>query len=225
MADIMQADNSPKIKLRLTFSKTGRAVYISHLDLLRTFIRALRRAQIPVKYSEGFNPHARINFAMPLAVGASSDCELVDITLTHPIDVSDAMRRLAKTMPEGLCVKEAELVYGAFPDFKMARYIIEIENAAPVTEQLTRDIMEVFRRSEVLVEKQTKRKTIMVNILEHIYEFKITEYSGNILKVQTLLSAGSEFTLKPDLAVEGISSVCEGFDPVYMRIHRTEMLT
>ena len=65
----------------------------------------------------------------------------------------------------------------------------------------------------------------MVNILEHIYEFKIQSVNGNMLTVNTLLSAGSEFTLKPDLAVEGISSACEGFNPVYMRIHRTEMLT
>lgn len=225
MADIIHSDNRPNVKLRLTFSKTGRAVYISHLDLLRTFIRALRRAQIPVKYSEGFNPHARINFAMPLAVGASSDCELVDITLTDPIDVAEAVKSLGRVMPEGLCVKEAELVYGSFPEFKMARYTLEIENDTPVTELLTQDIMEVFRLMEVLVEKQTKRKTVMVNILEHIYEFKIQSVNGNMLTVNTLLSAGSEFTLKPDLAVEGISSACEGFNPVYMRIHRTEMLT
>lgn len=85
--------------------------------------------------------------------------------------------------------------------------------------------MEVFRLTEVLVEKQTKKKTTMVNILEHIYEFRIEKAEGNVMTVNAMLSAGNEFTLKPDLAVSGISSVCEKFNPVFMSIHRREMLT
>ncbi|MDD4689809.1 MAG: TIGR03936 family radical SAM-associated protein [Eubacteriales bacterium] len=217
--------NRPHVKLRVTFSKKGRAAYISHLDLLRTFIRALRRAQIPVKYSEGFNPHAQLTFALPLAVGATSECELVDITLTNPIDVAEAVKNLSKALPEGITVNEAQLVYGSFPEFRMARYTLTIENDSPITDKLKQDIVDVFRLTGVMVEKKTKKKTTMVNILEHIYEFKIEKAEGNILTFNAMLSAGNEFTLKPDLAISGISSACEGFNPVFMGIHRTEILT
>lgn len=225
MADVMNMANRPNVKLRLTFAKTGRAAYISHLDLLRTFIRALRRAHIPVKYSEGFNPHAQLTFAMPLAVGAVSDCEMVDITITNPIDVADAIKKLGSVMPEGIQVKEAQLVYGSLPEFKMARYTLTIENDRPVTDDIKTEIMDVFRLMEVMVEKKTKKKTTMVNILEHIYEFKIEKAEGNILTVNAILSAGNDFTLKPDLALSGISSVCENFNPLHTGIHRREMLT
>ena len=225
MADIMNMANRPNVKLRLTFSKMGRAAYISHLDLLRTFIRALRRAEIPVKYSEGFNPHAQLTFAMPLSVGATSECEMVDITLTNPIDIADAVKKLGPAMPEGIEVKQAQLIYGSFPEFKMARYTLTIENDKPVTDEIKTEIMDVFQRMEVLVEKQTKRKTMMVNILEHIYEFKIEKAEDNLLTVSATLSAGNDFTLKPELAVSGISSVCDNFNPVFMSIHRREMLT
>ncbi len=217
--------NRPNVKLRITYAKTGRASYISHLDLLRTFIRALRRAEIPVKYSEGFNPHAQLTFAMPLSVGSTSECELVDVTLTNPIDIAEAIKKLSATMPEGIVVKEAQLIYGSFPEFKMAKYTLTIENDSEVTDAVKEQIMDAFQRMEILVEKQTKRKTMQVNILEHIYEFKIEKSEGNVLTVSAILSAGNDFTLKPDLAVSGISSVCDDFNPVFMHIHRREMLT
>ena len=62
---------------RLLFSKTGRARYISHLDLMRTFQRAFFRADIPIKHTEGFNPHAFVSIALPLSVGFSSECEIL----------------------------------------------------------------------------------------------------------------------------------------------------
>ena len=75
-------------KLRLRFAKQGRAVYISHLDLMHTMQRAFSRAGYELKYSEGFNPHPQISIALPLSVGASSLCEILDFKLTHDADIS-----------------------------------------------------------------------------------------------------------------------------------------
>ncbi len=94
-------------KLRLRFAKRGRAVYISHLDLMRTMQRAFLRAGYALKYSEGFNPHPVISILLPLGVGCASDCELMDFSLTEPAELSLLPERLTAAMPEGIEALEA----------------------------------------------------------------------------------------------------------------------
>ena len=75
-------------KLRLRFEKTGRAVYISHLDLMHTMQRVFSRAGFELKYSEGFNPHPQISIALPLSVGTASECEIMDFRLREDVDLA-----------------------------------------------------------------------------------------------------------------------------------------
>ena len=94
-------------KLRMRFSKTGRAIYISHLDLMATMQRAFSRAGSRLKYSEGFNPRPQISIALPLSVGCSSVCELMDFQLLEEqVDITALKDRLNATMPEGIEVQE-----------------------------------------------------------------------------------------------------------------------
>ena len=94
-------------KLRLRFTKTGRAVYISHLDLMHTMQRAFSRAGYALKYSEGFNPHPQISIALPLSVGAASLCEIMDFKLSGEADLAQLPARLSAMLPEGIQVIEA----------------------------------------------------------------------------------------------------------------------
>ena len=94
-------------KLRLRFEKTGRAIYISHLDLMRTMQRVFLRADCPLKYSEGFNPHALISILLPLSVGVGSVCELMDFQLREDVDLAALPERLTAVMPEGIRALEA----------------------------------------------------------------------------------------------------------------------
>ena len=94
-------------KLRLRFSKTGRAVYISHLDLMRTMQRSFLRAGYQLKYSDGFNPHPQISIALPLSVGAGSLCELMDFRMEGEPDLAAMPERLTAMMPEGIRALEA----------------------------------------------------------------------------------------------------------------------
>ena len=94
-------------KLRLRFEKTGRAIYISHLDLMRTMQRVFLRADCPLKYSEGFNPHALISILLPLSVGVGSGCELMDFQLREDVDLAALPERLTAVMPEGIRALEA----------------------------------------------------------------------------------------------------------------------
>lgn len=94
-------------KLRLKFKKTGRAVYISHLDLMRTMQRVFSRAGVDLKYSEGFNPHARISILLPLTVGTHSECEYMDFALASDHDLAALPASLNAYMPEGIEALEA----------------------------------------------------------------------------------------------------------------------
>ena len=93
-------------KLRMRFSKTGRAIYISHLDLMATMQRAFSRAGSRLQYSEGFNPRPQISIALPLSVGTASLCELMDFRLLEEVDITSLIERLNATMPEGIEVQE-----------------------------------------------------------------------------------------------------------------------
>ena len=88
--------------VRLNFSKTGRAIYISHLDINRMMTRAVRRAKLPMWYTEGFNPHPYLTFALPLSLGQSSDCEYMDIRIDGDITDEEIMNRLNAVLPEGV---------------------------------------------------------------------------------------------------------------------------
>ncbi len=93
-------------KLRLRFKKTGRAVYISHLDLMDTIQRAFSRAEYGLKYSEGFNPRPQISIALPLSVGTGSVCEVMDFKLRCETALDDFPQRLTAAMPEGIEIIE-----------------------------------------------------------------------------------------------------------------------
>lgn len=95
-------------KMNITFSKKGLMRYISHLDLMRLFMRALRRAQLPIKMTEGFSPHPKISIKRALKLGVESDNEEATFTLREPVNPGDFKERLQSQLPEGIFIKEAK---------------------------------------------------------------------------------------------------------------------
>ena len=117
------------IPMRVFYTKTGTAKYISHLDINRCFQRAMKRAGIPLWYTEGFNPHAYLTFPLPLALGYESLCECVDFRLVEAMEPEEIVRRLNQVMPMGLSVqKAAEPVYPA-REIAQAAYEIRLSLA------------------------------------------------------------------------------------------------
>ena len=94
-------------KLRLRFEKTGRAIYISHLDLMAVMQRGFARADLPLKFSEGFNPHPQISILLPLSVGTASVCELMDFRLREERELNTLPERLTAVLPDGIKALEA----------------------------------------------------------------------------------------------------------------------
>ncbi len=97
-------------RYRLTFSKGEEVKYISHLDLMRSLERALRRADLPLDYSLGFNPRPKISIAAPLAVGVTGTAELMDVILYRPVDPQSLLERLNASLPGGVRILAARNV-------------------------------------------------------------------------------------------------------------------
>lgn len=147
-------NETPNLRLRLT--KTGRAVYISHLDLMRTMQRAFLRADMPLKYSEGFNPHAQISFALPLSLGTASVCELMDFKLNSYMAESEIVYRLNHSLPEGITALE---VYPWETKFKHIKWLevegfFEYDDRSPA--ELMPAVTDFFARDNIVIEKKTK---------------------------------------------------------------------
>lgn len=138
--------------VRITFSKSGRARYISHLDLNRTMIRALRRAELPIWYTEGFNKHPYVTFAAPLSLGFEGERETMDVRLNESWDMNDVVRRLDAVMPEGLRVLSAATAVKKAGDVDRAVYRLTLNCSRA-------DIEALLAQPSVIVQKKTKKKT------------------------------------------------------------------
>ncbi len=119
-------------RIRVTFSRGETTKYITHLDVMRFWERALRRAELPVAYSEGFSPHAQIALAAPLPVGTTSDGELMDVFMAERIAPKTLISQIAPQLPEGIAVVAAEEVGIALPalqaDVRFAEYVVHVSS-------------------------------------------------------------------------------------------------
>jgi len=207
-------------KYRLKFSKTGNGKYISHLDLLRCFIRAIARAKLPIKYSEGFNPHPSITFLLPLPIGVTSVCELVDMEFRENLPREEIRERLNATLPPDLVILDVGLPTNKARDIMCASYDITFESTSGVDAAL---IKEFLTRDEILFMKRSKRGEKEVNMADYIVKFEFLAKTPQFVMLNILLSASSEMNLKPNVVIDEIEKVLsKEFDSA--AIERKEIL-
>ena len=144
-------------KLRLRFQKTGKAVYISHLDLMRVVQRIFLRAGTPIKYSEGFNPHALISICLPLSVGMASECELMDFRVTREVELAALLETLNAVSPEGVRFLAAYEPERKAALIKWLRVRCEFEYDSRDALALLPRLEAYFSSPEVKVTRRTKR--------------------------------------------------------------------
>ena len=108
----------------LIYEKTSRAKYVSHLDFVRMFGRAIRRAKLPIAYSEGFNPHPLLTFALPLSVGYTSECEILELVFAEDVSPGEVMDRLNSVLPEGVRILEAHEGKSRMKALDVALYVV-----------------------------------------------------------------------------------------------------
>lgn len=187
--------------VRMSFEKTGMAKFISHLDTVRLITRSMKRANVPIWFTEGFNPHAFLTFAMPLSLGFESLCETVDFRLMEEVDLEELATRLNNALPVDITVKEI-YVYETSPnDIRWAEYKIIFNNPDNALLETAENILS---SNEIIVEKKAKqgRKKVNkeVNIKEHIKSFELTEENGKLI-LNTVLSSGTSININPMLLI------------------------
>jgi radical SAM-linked protein len=154
------------LNIRLAYRKTGRARFCSHLDTMRVFQQALTRAKLPLRYTEGFNPHIVLSIALPLGVGMESIAERLDFGVTENISMGTLPARLNAALPEGFYVTQA--VVGGRAVSQIAFVRVEITVDSTVSPERA---VELFTTSAV-VQKRTKRKDFVpTDIVPFIKEF------------------------------------------------------
>lgn len=208
-------------KLRMRFSKTGRAIYISHLDLMRTMQRAFLRADYPLKYSEGFNPHAQISILLPLSVGCASVCELMDFQLKEDVDLQALPERLTAVMPEGVTVLEA---YPAETKVKYLKWLrvtgrYEYDNADPAA--MAGKLAEFYAQESIVITRKTKRGEGQMDIVPAIAELHVRPLE-RFVELEAVVSA-QEPTLNPDHLVAALHQRAPELAPDFAAFTRKEV--
>ncbi len=209
-------------KRRLKFSKTGMGKYISHLDLLRAFTRANTRADLPVRYTQGFNPHQIMTFSLPLPIGVTSETEFVDIDFEDSATNEEIKEKLNESLPPDIRILSVGSLNISATEIASARY--EIEIIAPF--EIKGDkVKGFFGKTEIPAQKKTKKGDKEVNLADYIKEADIKEVKGNALSMTVILSAGGSMNIKPDIVISALErELNQGeFDEVY--IHRTKIFT
>ena len=207
-------------KLRLRFEKTGRAVWISHLDLMHTMQRAFSRAGYELKYSEGFNPHPQISIALPLSVGVASHCEIMDFRLKGDADLKELPARLTAVMPEGICVTDC---YEQVNKVALLKYL-EIEGSFEYDERDTASmaaaLADFYAQESIIITKKTKRGVGQSDIRPAIREIRFAAGEGKV-RLHALISA-QEPTLNPALLADALRQLKPEIAPDFERFTRIE---
>ena len=206
--------------LRMRFAKEGRAVYISHLDLMRTMQRAFQRAGYALQYSEGFNPHPILSILLPLSVGMSSRCELMDFRLAGPADCGDLPARLTAVMPEGIRVLEAYPGGRKVRELKWLRVrgTLEYDTADPAA---VRDGLQCFFAAEsIVIRRKTKRGEGESDIAPAIRSIGFEAEAGAV-RLDAVVSA-QDPTLNPELLVSALRQLAPDLAPDFAAFTRLE---
>ena len=208
---------------RLLFEKQNDAVWISHLDLMRVFQRAFRRAGFLLKHTGGFNQHAYVALALPLSVGTESCCEIMDFELETEFVPEELRDRLNETLPAGVRVLE---VYDSSCKLKElthlhAQVTLEYDHGASAETETA--ITALFERDSLFVEKKTKRGMAEVDLKPMIQYLKVIRLSEQELMLDTVVCAQNP-SLNPSQLVTAIEVHAPEHKPDFAKCRRLEVL-
>lgn len=203
------------MKIRIKFSKQGNMRFIGHLDIMRYFQKVMRRADVNIRYSEGFSPHQIMSFAAPLGVGLTGSGEYLDIEVLSTDSSAEMVRRMNETMVEGMQV----LSYKLLPDEAVnamslvaaCDYTVRLragygEKLGMSDAEFMNGLVSYIDNGNLEIMKKTKKGERLVDLKPLIYEHKVTEDGeGIFLK----LSSGSSNNIKPELVLEAYCSSLE----------------
>jgi len=208
---------------RVLFEKTGNAVWISHLDLMRLFQRAFKRADLHLKHTQGFNPRPSVSIALPLSVGVESKCELLDFDLDgQTVSCDEIMERLNAALVEGVRVLS---VYEDGSKLKNLAYLdcsVVMEYDKGVAPGAAEQIQTLFSREEVTVEKKSKNGITQQNIIPMIKQLAVEMTDANTLTLRARICCQNP-SLNPAALCTAIALYLPQYAPDYFCCRREEL--
>lgn len=211
------------MNVRVKFRKYGNLKFIGHLDVMRYFQKAMRRAEIPVCYSEGFSPHMIMSFASPLGVGLTSDGEYMDVRVESSLSSEETVSRLNAVMAEGIEVLSwrelPDKAGNAMASVAAADYDVRFREGYVPGEGWQERFRTFMERPSITVIKEGKKGSRELDIRPWIYDWNIR---GDVIFLQ--VSAGSAANLKPELLMKAFAE-SDGMElsPFSLMIHRREL--
>ena len=212
------------MKIRIKFSKQGVMRFIGHLDIMRYFQKAMRRAHIDIAFTEGFSPHMIMSFAAPLGVGLTSDGEYMDIEIRTPVSSEDAIRQLNEVMVEGMKVLSFRQIEEGKAGKAMslvaaADYTVSCRPGYEPEGDWQSKLEEFIQKDSILVLKKTKKSEVETDIRPMIYQLSVKDD-----KVHMTLATGSAANLKPELVMSAfLKSEGLDLDPFALSVNRDEV--
>ncbi|MBQ3124827.1 MAG: DUF2344 domain-containing protein [Clostridia bacterium] len=208
-------------KYIVKYGRDDRVKFISHLDFVRCFHRAVRRSALNFEFSQGFNPHPVMTIAQPLPVCVTSESEYMKVGFVTDMSDNEIKDELNRRMPPGFTVYAVRRVEGKEIDLtkiNMAEYITEIECESPC------DIEKLLNEKELVVPKKTKSGIRDSDIRPHIFELEKLGFTDGVMTVRMTVSCGSTYNLKPETVVSAAEKYIDGFSATFCTSHRKSML-
>ena len=208
---------------RLLFEKTGNAIYISHLDLMRLFQRAFKRAGLALKHTQGFNPRPSVSIALPLSLGVESCCELLDFDLDgEPVANEEILARLNRALVEGVKVLS---VYDEGAKIKHLAFLecnVDLEYDGGISPEAIDQIRGLFNREEVVVEKKGKNGITQQNIIPMIRKLDVSGVSDQQVRLHALVCCQNP-SLNPMQLSAAIETHLPELKPDFVKCSRVEV--
>ena len=209
---------------RALFEKVGTARFISHLDLMRLFQRAFKRAGLPLTHTQGFNPRPSVSIALPLSLGAESHCELLDFDLESPVPPEGIRDRLNAALIDGIRVREvydngAKIKYLAL---LQSRLTLEYDGGIPAGAESA--IRQLFARETLVLEKKNRNGVTQQDIIPMIRNLEISRISEGELRLDVLHCCQNP-SLNPMQLGAAIEKYLPELTPDYIRVCREEIYT
>ena len=208
---------------RLLFTKTDEAVWMSHLDLMRLMQRAFKRAGLPLKHTQGYNPRPSVSIALPLSVGVESVCELLDFELEgESISCEEIAQRLNEALVPGIRVRQTYENGRKIKDLALLDSALKLEYDNGIPEGAQEAITALLRQESLLVEKKGKNGPTQQDIIPMIKNFGFQRHDDHTLVLFTRVCCQNP-SLNPMQLVAAIEAYLPQFRPDFVKCRRLEV--
>ncbi|SMB80406.1 radical SAM-linked protein [Desulfonispora thiosulfatigenes DSM 11270] len=213
------------MNVRIKYAITEKGKFISHLEVLRTWERSIRRAKIPLAYSQGFNPHPKLSFASALAVGVTSEDEYVDVELKNSISIEEINKSLEKSLPSAINIIDVKEIDKKSPSLmsiiNRAKYNIRVRLLDPLNQaDFEQKIDDLFKQEQIIIRRKGKKGMKEKDIKSGIYNISGRIIDNKFLDFNIDVQSGSEDNIRPGDVLNALIEVGISLDMDTLLVHR-----